>query len=223
MTRSWRKPRARNATNVRVERSAQCMSSSASTSASRRLNRSISSSSASNRRSCPEPSAGVPALVSAASLRPGRSAPSCTRVAGVSSARTEALSRTRGLSALSRGAYGSSPSPCSTPSPRSTRAPEPPRRCSNSVISRVLPTPESPPTRTTTGRPLAASRHASSSSASSPTRPTKWLLVSRARMIEVSPEEPPSEGNARPETVHVGSLFGRRAGALRNGRRRRLR
>ena len=42
-----------------------------------------------------------------------------------------------------------------------------------------------------TGRRASASRHASSSSASSPTRPTRWLLVSRARMTEVSPEAEP--------------------------------
>ncbi len=38
------------------------------------------------------------------------------------------------------------------------------------------------------GRPSLASRTASSSSASSPTRPTKWLLVNRDGMYEVSPE-----------------------------------
>src|ERR1700742_4738775 len=64
----------------------------------------------------------------------------------------------------------------------------PASRCSSSPTRRVLPTPESPPSRTSVGRPAVASRTASSSSASSPTRPTKWLLVNRDGMYEVSPE-----------------------------------
>src|ERR1700729_1077425 len=62
------------------------------------------------------------------------------------------------------------------------------RRCSSSPTRRVLPTPESPPSRTRVGRPALASRTASSSSANSPTRPTKWLLVNLDGMYEVSPE-----------------------------------
>src|SRR5438270_7225001 len=52
----------------------------------------------------------------------------------------------------------------------------------SSLTSRVLPTPDSPASKTTVG----ASRSASSSSASSDTLPTKWLLVSLAGMPEVS-------------------------------------
>src|SRR5579875_1696924 len=76
------------------------------------------------------------------------------------------------------------------------------RRRRNSETSRVLPTPESPPTSTTTGAPLCASLHACSSSASSRTRPTKWLLVSLGGMPEVSPcargpwARPPEAGEA---------------------------
>src|ERR1700744_1905779 len=62
------------------------------------------------------------------------------------------------------------------------------RRCSSSPTRRVLPTPESPPSKTSVGRPALASRTASSSSANSPTRPTKWLLVNREGMYDVAPE-----------------------------------
>src|ERR1700744_2778891 len=62
------------------------------------------------------------------------------------------------------------------------------RRCSSSPTRRVLPTPESPPSKTSVGRPALASRTASSSSANSPPRPTQGLLVSRDGMYEVSPE-----------------------------------
>jgi len=72
-----------------------------------------------------------------------------------------------------------------------------PNRCSSSETRRVLPTPESPPSRTSVDRPAVASRTASSSSASSPTRPTKWLLVSLERIPEVSTDGG-GHGNARP-------------------------
>src|SRR5258708_38907391 len=86
-------------------------------------------------------------------------------------------------------------------------------RCSNSDTRRLLPTPDSPPTRTSRGRRLAASPSASSSSASSPVRPTKWLLVSLARMAEVSPPGGRSRESSLPPLGYLvaGRALGRSA------------
>src|SRR5690349_17843520 len=85
------------------------------------------------------------------------------------------------------GAYGSSPSPSSTQSPESRRPPASfVRRAASSRI-RVLPTPDSPATKTSDGRPAAASENAASSSASSAARPIILLEVILAATTPVSP------------------------------------
>src|SRR5690349_1568068 len=84
------------------------------------------------------------------------------------------------------GAYGSSPSPSSTQSPESRRPPASfVRRAASSRI-RVLPTPDSPATKTSDGRPAAASVSAASSSASSAVRPIILLDVILAATAPVS-------------------------------------
>ena len=73
----------------------------------------------------------------------------------------ECVRRARSPSTI--GAYGRAPSPTGTQPPVSTRVPSVAQRAVSSATRRVLPTPASPPTRTTAGslfvaRPSAASR-----------------------------------------------------------------
>ena len=85
----------------------------------------------------------------------------------------------RPRSALTIGAYASSPSPRSTQSPVSTRAPCARARVASSATRRVLPTPDSPETSATAGRPSAARSSAADRPASSRSRPTNSGLVTR--------------------------------------------
>ena len=104
-SRSWRSERDRKATNDRVERSAQCMSSRISTTGAGWLRMSSSSSTASNSRSWP---------VADRAFRPPRrrhrsragSIASCARLPALSASNAGWRSRTSGRSALSSGAYG---------------------------------------------------------------------------------------------------------------------
>src|SRR5262249_18467418 len=67
----------------------------------------------------------------------------------------------------------------------------------SSPSSRVLPTPESPATKASEGRPAAASASAASSSASSAERPTKVELDTRRATSGPSRNVPPEIGDRR--------------------------
>ena len=154
-TRSWRRLRARKATNVRVERSAQCMSSRISTSGATAVRQSSSSSSASNSRSWSGRvgrSLGRSRLLQTREdrreLRPAAGAErrrardgARGRAAAARSAAARTAARRRPARRRRRAGSGS------------CRAVSPPagRRCSSSPTRRVLPTPESPPSRTSAG------------------------------------------------------------------------
>src|SRR5262245_47973521 len=89
-------------------------------------------------------------------------------------------------SAVTTGAYGSSPSPSSTQSPLSTRAPDAFARPAISESRRVLPTPESPATNTSHGLPAPASTSAAPSRPSPADLPTNFELLTRVATNQVS-------------------------------------
>jgi hypothetical protein len=84
----------------------------------------------------------------AGQLRPG--GPTSSRTASTPTS----LNRVRRISTI--GAYGRAPSPTGTQPPASTRVPSVAQRATSSATRRVLPTPASPPTRTTAGSASAA-------------------------------------------------------------------
>ncbi len=134
------------------------------------------------------------------SARPSGSASACTtgRRSGTSPARVCAdepktaatapsASRPRALTspfnASANGANGSPPSPRSRQPPTSVRVPPADARARSSAISRLLPTPASPATRTSDGRPEAAAstRPAGARArAAGPRRSDCWYAGSRA-------------------------------------------
>ena len=112
---------------------------------------------------------------------------------GPASARTGSTPTwpTRSRSASTAGAKGSSPSANGTQPPTSTRVPILACRAANSLARRVLPTPASPPMRTTTDAPPSARPRAASSAASSCARPTRGGLVT---WPPISPGLSPASG-----------------------------
>ena len=78
---------------------------------------------------------------------------------GTARANAGSPARASGRSAPTIGAYGSSPSPSSTQSPPITRMPSARAARSSSPSSRVLPTPDSPATNASDGRPVDGLGH----------------------------------------------------------------
>jgi hypothetical protein len=116
------------------------------------------------------------------------------------SSRTTSARSVRSTSTI--GAYGSSLSPRSRHAPTATRAPVARARLSNSAASRLLPTPDSPPTSTVLASPAAAPASASSSSRSSSRRPTRsGLEIRRAIAGRLSPFRPRAPLPARATTM----------------------
>jgi hypothetical protein len=183
-----------------VERSAQCRSSTTSSSGACSPRRPSSPSSSSNSRAWATWPWGS---VRSGSPRAGSRRASSGQE-GPTSSRTAPTpvspSRTRSASMI--GPYGRAPSPTGTQPPASTRVPSVALRTSSSATRRVLPTPASPPTRTTAGSVVAARLLAASRVWSSSTRPTKVGLATRP---------PISPGLSR-------ASGGRGTAALRGGR-----
>ena len=142
---------------------------------------------ASNRRAWRRPWSAKPAgSASGCTIvrRSGTSPPSARADEPNAAATAPLASRLRALvspfNASANGANGRPPSPRSRQPPTSVRAPPADARARSSAISRLLPTPASPATRTRDGRPDAAASSADSRRSSSGRRPTKiGLLVRR--------------------------------------------
>ena len=174
--RFWRRLRTRKASKSRVDWSDQCRSSTTMATGACWLRRTTRPSSSSNSRAWAAwpggPASGSPRQ---GSRRPnsGQDGPPSSRTAS-----TPSWSG-RGRSACTIGAYGRAPSPTGTQPPTSTRIPFVAQRAVSSATRRVLPTPASPPTRTTAGSPSAARLRAASRTSSSSIRPTKVRLAMR--------------------------------------------
>ena len=159
-----------------MERSAQCRSSIVSSSPSSPASSSSSSSRPSNSRACAVASSSARA---SERPRPGRICASAARAGADSAPNASWPERANGRSAVTIGAYGSSPSPSSTQSPPITRIPSARATRSSSATSRVLPSPDSPAMNASPGRFSTASVSPARSSASSGARPTNVVLVTR--------------------------------------------
>ena len=94
--------------------------------------------------------------------------------------------RSHGRRAATKGSYGRAPSPRSTHPPSRTRSPADTAPARNSAISRVLPTPASPPTRTVPTVPAIARSSAACSRWSSSPRPTNSGLEIRVVIRRLS-------------------------------------
>ncbi len=195
----------------RVEPSAQCRSSIASSTGAERPSRSSSASSASNRR--PWRARGSSSEWLPVPPSSGSSSASALRVpAGRLSASASARPRTSGRSAPTSGAYGICAPPSSRHWPSSTRAPCSRARASNSRSMRVLPMPDSPLTNANAGSPPAARSNASLRRSSSAPRPTKTGEVTPSGTSDIvahsafggrAPAAAPARGGRRRGTCPV--------------------
>ena len=181
-TRSVHRLRARKTRKARVERSAQWMSSSTSANGCSRPSWSSSVSSASN--SCGWPCVPPPPLRRlAAELRQQRGELGAHAV-GQLAEHGVVVARERAEDADDRGVGQLLLAQLDALADRDARAAPRPR--ASSATRRDLPTPDSPATKASDGRPSAASRSAASSSASSAARPISRLLVIRVATPGVS-------------------------------------
>ena len=196
----------------RVERSAQCRSSTTSTAGRSSPRRSSSPSSSSNSRPCSDHGPGVvdsagPALPGSA--RPGRRPGPARGGGGPARTGHGRGAAWPGRARRGRGRTRAGPrsggrtAPPRRPAPRSRRPGRSPRRpraaATTSPTRRVLPTPASPPTSTAVGVPPAARSPAAASRASSSVRPTKVGLVSVAVMsTSMAPSAPEANEPAGP-------------------------
>src|SRR5829696_6551385 len=168
--------RCRNDSRLTVERSAQCRSSSATSTGPRPASLLSSPRNSSNSRPCPPGLAGsdagsrLPGRPDAGVGQPG-SSPGASPASSISAAAAgEDLAMPR--SACTIGAYGRCCSPSGTQSPTSTAPPLPATAPASSSSSRVLPMPASPVSSTAFGRPPAASSSRRCRTARSSVRPS---------------------------------------------------
>jgi hypothetical protein len=178
MTRPERRVVARKASRSRVERSAQCRSSTTHSSGAPVASRWTSPSSSSNSRPWPAPATAGPTTASRPQARSGSSRANSGR-AGPATAASSAGSSwsARPRSASMTGANGSPSSPNGTQPPCSTRTPCWVAVAASCSASRVLPTPASPPSSATSGWPSMARVSSWCSRASSWVRPTNRPAV----------------------------------------------
>jgi hypothetical protein len=145
----------------------------------------------SKRRAMPSSSCR-PREVSPSSGSSRASSSSCPAAAAASSS---GRWRRRARSALEKGAKGSPSAPISTQPPSATTAPSRQAAVANSSMSRVFPTPASPPSSNACGSPAAARASASFSTSSSSARPTKTGLTD---LVSTTPSiAQPSDTTAR--------------------------
>ena len=165
----------------RVALSAQCRSSTISSTGERSASRWNRPKSASNSLACTESDGDwASSRVPKAGTRRVRSRAAGPATAAVS-AGPSSIARLRRAS--TNGPYGRLDPPTFPQSPRSTRNPRSPARRAASLVNRVLPTPASPATSRWTVSPPAARSSALSIVWSSASRPTTTGLLTRVAMV----------------------------------------
>ncbi len=175
----------RKVSRSRLDRSAQCASSMTSTTGECRARWSSALSTSSNSRARASP--GSLRLVSGSpSSGSSRASPRVVRPGNIEATASAPSSWTRSRSTAVNGAKGSPSVPSSRQPPVSTRAPAAVAAWPNSLTSRDLPTPASPPSSTAVGPPWRTLSNAASRAAICSSRPTRTGLAARPLISAVS-------------------------------------